>query len=62
MRLHALLMAIWLLLTVPTLMFWSSSIEWLVWMSIYAIVAGHFAAWQASRVEVLETERDEGSV
>ncbi len=58
LRLHAVLMAVWLLLTIPTLLYWSNSIQWLVWMSIYAIVAGHFAAWQAARVEVLEQERE----
>lgn len=58
MRLHALLMGVWLLLGLPTLLWWTNSLPWLVWMSLYAIVAGHFAAWQAARVEVLETDDD----
>lgn len=50
-RLHAALTLLWLALAVPTLLWWSQSIRWLVWMSLYAIVASHWAAWQAARSE-----------
>lgn len=50
-RAHAALAAVWLLLTVPSLLWWSHSVPWLVWMSLYAIVASHLACWQAARAE-----------
>lgn len=50
-RLHAALTVVWLLLGVPTLLWWTRSLPWLVWMSLYAIVASHWAAWQAARAE-----------
>lgn len=50
-HLHAALTVVWLLLGVPTLLWWSHSVPWLVWMSLYAIVASHWAAWQAARAE-----------
>jgi len=50
-RLHLGLAGIWLLLAVPTLLWWQNSVAWLVWMSLYAIVASHLAGWQAARAE-----------
>ena len=42
----------WLLLAVPAVLWWKNSIPFLVFVSIYANVAGHLAAWQAARTEV----------
>jgi hypothetical protein len=50
-RLHAVLTVVWLLLAVPTLMWWRHSLVWVAWMSLYANVASHWSAWQASRAE-----------
>lgn len=52
--LHAALTIAWLLFAVPVLLIkgWKDSVALLVFISIYANVAGHFSAWQAARVEV----------
>jgi hypothetical protein len=50
-RFHATATVIWLLLIVPTLIFWSQSVLWVALMSIWANVAGHWSAWQATRAE-----------
>lgn len=50
--LHAAAVVVWLLLAIPTMLWWRSSVTWIVWMSLYAIVASHASAWQASRTEV----------
>jgi hypothetical protein len=50
-RIHAVLTVFWLLLGIPTLLWWKDSIAWVAWMSLYANVASHWAAWQASRAE-----------
>ena len=50
-KLHAGLTIVWLLLVVPSVLWWRESIPWLVFMSVWANIAGHFAAWQGSRAE-----------
>jgi len=50
-RLHAALMGVWTLLLVPTLMFWTNSVPFLVFVSLYANFVGHFSSWQAARSE-----------
>jgi hypothetical protein len=50
-RLHAFLTVFWLLLGIPTMLWWSRSLQWVVWMSLYAVVAAHWSAYQAARSE-----------
>lgn len=50
-RLHLVLMVIWALLAVPTLLFWTNSVPFLVFVSLYANFVGHFSSWQAARSE-----------
>jgi hypothetical protein len=47
-----------LLFAIPVLLIkgWAQSVALLVFISIYANVAGHFSAWQSSRVEVTSDE------
>jgi len=50
---HAVLTVVWLLFVIPVLLIpgWKESVALLVFISIYANVAGHFAAWQAAHAE-----------
>ena len=41
----------WLSLSIPNFIWWSNSVAWVSWMSLYAIVVGHWAAQQAARAE-----------
>lgn len=50
-RLHAALTIAWLLLAVPSMVFWRNSLAWIVFVSVYANVASHWAAWQGARAE-----------
>lgn len=52
-RLHAVLTIAWLVFTIPVLLIpgWKDSVALLVFISIYANVAGHWSAWQAARAE-----------
>lgn len=54
-RFHAALTVVWLALIVPSVLWWSESVPWLVLISVYANVAGHFGAYQASRAEETQT-------
>ena len=49
--LHFFALCIWIALCIPTVLFWSESVQWLVFMSIYAIIVGHFSAYASSRTE-----------
>jgi hypothetical protein len=53
MRLHKWLTWAWLASAVPVVLIRGlrESVPLLVFVSIYANVAGHFAAWQAARAE-----------
>jgi hypothetical protein len=51
-RFHAVATGVWVALAVPTVLWWSESILWVGLMSVWANVAGHWSAWQASRAEV----------
>lgn len=50
-KLHAALTITWLALAIPTLIWWRASIAWVAWMSLYANVASHWAAYQGARAE-----------
>lgn len=54
--LHGWLTIIWFLLAFPICIFLASSIPFLVFISVYAVVAGHWASWQASRTEVMQKQ------
>lgn len=50
-RVHLFLALIWVVLTIPTLLWWKNSILWVSLMSIYAIVISHLAAYSAAHAE-----------
>jgi hypothetical protein len=50
-RFHATATAVWTLLVIPTVLLWAESILWVALMSVWANLASHFAAWQATRAE-----------
>lgn len=56
-RIHATLTIVWLALIVPSVLWWSESIKWIVLMSVWANVAGHFSAWQGTRAEQSTTDQ-----
>lgn len=50
-RFHLVMLAVWVLLLPPSVLWWQQSIPYLVFMSWYAIAIGHASSWQASRAE-----------
>ncbi len=50
-RFHAVATLTWVALVIPTIVWWRESILWVALMSVWANVAGHWSAWQASRAE-----------
>lgn len=47
--LHRCLLVVWVLLIPPTLLWWSESILWVLLISIYANIVGHWSAAEASK-------------
>jgi hypothetical protein len=41
----------WFIAAVPICIWLNDSVPLLVFISVYAIVAGHWSSWQAARVE-----------
>jgi hypothetical protein len=50
-RMHLAAMCGWLLMVVPAILWWRSSIAFVVAVSLYANFAAHFSAWQGARSE-----------
>lgn len=48
---HLGMAVLWILLTIPTLLFWSQSVLWVSLMSLYAIIIAHIGAYQGARAE-----------
>lgn len=42
----------WFVLAFPICIFLSGSLPFIVFISVYAVVTGHWAAWQSARAEV----------
>lgn len=51
-KFHKYATLVWILLLIPGLLFWKESIVFIVLMSLWANIASHWAAYQASRSEV----------
>jgi hypothetical protein len=50
-ELHKWLTIGWLIAAVPICIWLNSSVPFLVFISVYAVVTGHWSSWQAARVE-----------
>lgn len=50
-RFHVTMIPVWMLLAIPTIMWWKESILWVATMSLYANWVGHFGAYDAARAE-----------
>jgi hypothetical protein len=45
---------VWIVLTVPSLLFWKNSILWVIVISLWANIVGHFSAYIAARSEAAQ--------
>jgi len=50
-RFHLVMIGVWAFLAIPGLIWWKDAVWWVVVMSLYANLAGEFAAYQAARSE-----------
>lgn len=54
-HLHAGLTILWALLIIPAIFWWRDSVPFLVLCSVYANLAGHWAAYEAAKSKKEET-------
>jgi hypothetical protein len=59
-RINGWLTLVWVaMIPVSALMGWLTSVTYVSCLSLWALVSGHWAAWQAARVEVAQHEAAE---
>jgi hypothetical protein len=57
-KVNGWLTVIWLVASIPIVLFLSESVPFIVFISVYAVVTGHLSSWQAARVEEQEKKRE----
>lgn len=57
-RVHITIFVIMVILLPPTLLWWSESVVYLVWLSWAALAYSAIGSWQTARVEKKEDDRD----
>lgn len=55
---HGWFTIIWFFVSLPLVVLFGTLVLFVSWLSVYAIVTGHWAAWQAARTEVAQSEAD----
>lgn len=55
-KVNGWLTLLWFLAAIPICLFLSNSVPFLVFISVYAVVTGHLATWQAARVEARQED------
>ena len=58
-RFHGGMTWAWLMISIPAVLLWKQSVPFLVFVSVYANVVGHFSSWQAARVEVKQVTAEQ---
>lgn len=53
-RFNLIFTFVWIVLAFPSLMFWSESILWVIVISLWANIVGHFSAYLAARSEAAQ--------
>jgi hypothetical protein len=51
-RIHGWATIAWFIAALPICILLANSLPFVVWISVYAVVIGHFSSWQAARAEV----------
>lgn len=54
---HGWMTIIWFVISFPLAFWLGSSVVFVTFLSLYAIVTGHWSSWQAARVEVRQDEQ-----
>ena len=56
-RVNGWMTVFWIVMIAPSFMFgWVNSVMYVSFLSLWALVSGHWATWQAARVEVRQEQ------
>jgi hypothetical protein len=59
-QVHLALLFTWVVLLIPTIIWWRDSILWIAFMSLYAIITSHWGAYEAAKAkDIAEAAREE---
>jgi hypothetical protein len=54
---HGWATLVWFVVSLPLAIRFGSSVIFVTFLSLYAVVTGHWSSWQAARVEVKQQEQ-----
>lgn len=57
-RCHLVAAVMWVILAIPSLIWWKNSVLWVILISIYANIVGHLSGYSAARADQ-EAEENE---
>lgn len=57
-KFHGWAAIVWFIAAFPIMIWWSESVQFIVFISVYAVVGAHWSSWQASRVEEKQDAAD----
>lgn len=58
-KINGWLTVIWFVAAIPICIFLATSVPFLVFISVYAVVTGHLSTWQSAAVEVKQDEQND---
>ncbi|HEY1845430.1 MAG TPA: hypothetical protein VGH05_11305 [Buttiauxella sp.] len=58
-KMHLVTAGLWIVLAIPSVIWWKNSVLWVIIISIYANVVGHLSGYTAARADEA-AERNEG--
>lgn len=58
---HLFMSILWVILAIPSVIWWKDSVLWVIIISIYANIVGHLSGYTAARADEAaeETEKEE---
>jgi preprotein translocase subunit SecG len=59
-RSHVVLAAVWMLLTIPTVLWWHDSVLWVAFASLYANALTHVSSYMGGRAEKAANDNGNG--
>ncbi|HII0436904.1 TPA: hypothetical protein ACYX9L_000280 [Klebsiella pneumoniae] len=60
-RCHLVAAVMWVVLAIPSLIWWKDSVLWVILISIYANIVGHLSGYSAARADQAAEESEDST-
>ena len=60
-RCHLVAAVMWVILAIPSLIWWKDSVLWVILISIYANIVGHLSGYSAARADQAAEESEDST-